>query len=146
MAGLLRRITSTRHSQCHPVQDVSALLKPLTLVDAKGVWSDGLWALEHVIEADSSRLTARDTTLLATANAAAMLHPYTSPRLIPTLTASKSTAAICRSDQPSVRKTAPLVLLEHRTPVNVRAQLDSEASTGLLVLPWVTSETHGEWW
>jgi len=128
MAGLLRKIVNTLHTEVQPVQDVSTLLKPLTRVDAKWVWDDGLWALEHVVAAEGSRLTARDTTLLATVNAAARLHPYTSPRRVPGLPKCDPSIppASGRPHQPPARNAAPLVLPEYRTPVNVPARPDGE--------------------
>ncbi len=85
MAGLLRKIVSTWNSGGHPMQGVSALLKPLTLVDAQRVWNSGLWSLEEALASEGSRLrpTRRDSTLLATGNAAARLHPYSCPLEVP---------------------------------------------------------------
>lgn len=85
MAGLLRKIVSALRSESHPVPGVSALLKPLSLVDAHRVWNAGLSGLEEALAAEGSRLRKRDARVPAGGNAAASLHPYSSPRQVPDL-------------------------------------------------------------
>jgi hypothetical protein len=85
MAGLLRNIVSAWRSEGHPTPDVSALLEPLTLVDAQWVWSEGLQSLEDALATEGSRLTRRDTRLPAAGSDTARLHPYSGPRDVPDL-------------------------------------------------------------